>query len=236
MTWKQQMLLLGFIAVPAFTGYPVNRLDVWIVTGVTWGWVGYLLAVHALILVMLGPDHASTVISAASLITLPVVFVGGTISYLIQLAGFGQPGGTAAYSSHYAALCVTMLTVIPLALSMVAVIPFHEIERHLLLNRKGVTKLEKVLLMFLRVFNHIMYSVIPNILEVMREENRLQIGSDTGEPSHGHTREEQGPRTAGPGRLVRAITSMGIEAICAAVQHIPLWAVEISSLPDRKKD
>jgi hypothetical protein len=29
---------------------------------------------------------------------------------------------------------------------------------------------------------------------------------------------------------------LAVEGICASIQYIPLWAVEISQLPDRKMD
>ena len=236
MNWKTRFFLLVVVSIPAFTGYPVNALDFSVIPGVTWGWLGYFLTANTLILLVLGPSHFSNTVSVSALVTLPVVFVGATVSYLLFLTGFGHPDGPAAYSAHYVSLCLTMLTVIPLALSLVAVIPFHEVEQRLLSNRKGVSGFEKSQLMFLRVFNHIIYFVIPNILEVMREENRFRIG-----PDHADDRSRKtgiykgpGPRSSRMRALIRAMTRFGIEGICAAVQYIPLWAVEISRLPDRK--
>ena len=236
MSWKPRFFLLAAVAVPAFTGYPVNALDGSILPGITWGWIGYFLTVHTLIRSVLGATHAANVVSVASLITLPVVFVGGTVSYLMVLAGIGHAGGPAAYSAHYVSLCLTMLTVIPLALSMVAVIPFHRIEQNLLLHPQGVSTAEKVLLMFLRVFNHIIHAVIPNIVEVMREEQQWQIALNGSRGPHrpsGHCK-RRGIMVSRLRVIVRAMRRIGIEGICAAVQHIPLWAVEISQLPDKK--
>lgn len=236
MKWKHRLALLALSAIPAFTGYPLRQMDMTVIEGISWGWIGYFLWIHILIRFLLGAVHYANTLSVAALITVPVVFVGGALSYLIHLAGMGPADGTAAYSGHYVALCLTMLTVIPLALSMVAVIPFHRIEHNLLLNRKGVAWHEKILLMFLRVFNHILFFVIPNILEVMREEKRWQIDREGGASaeSRGKPGNQGVSLSKRLRRLIRAMTSMGIESICTAVQYIPLWAVEISRLPDRE--
>ncbi len=229
MNWRTRFLILAVVAVPAFTGYPVNQLNVPLIPGITQGWLGYFLTASTTILLVLGPRHFSNTVSIAALITLPVVFVGGSVSYLMLLAGFGHGGGQAGFSVHYVALCLTMLTVIPLALSLVAVIPFHEIEENLLAGEKGVSKSEKCLLMFLRVFNHIVYSVIPNIVDVMREEDRFHIGANIA-----GDRRRSGQVQPGFRALIRTMVRIGVEGICAAVQFIPLWAVEISQLPDKK--
>jgi capsular exopolysaccharide synthesis family protein len=120
MSWKIRFFLLAAVSIPAFTGYPVNTLNTPIIPGVTWGWLGYWLAAGTTIFCVLGGTHFSNTISVSALITLPVVFVGGTLSYLVHLSGLGQPGDPAVYSAHYVSLCLTMLTVIPLALSLVA--------------------------------------------------------------------------------------------------------------------
>jgi hypothetical protein len=82
-------------------------------------------------------------------------------------------------------------------------------------------------LMFARVFNHIVFFVIPSILEVVREERRLQPGSST-------------PRMAVSARariscLLNDLTQIGVEGICASIQYIPIWAVEISLLPGKER-
>jgi len=37
------------------------------------------------------------------------------------------------------------------------------------------------------------------------------------------------------GALIKDMTQVGVEGICASIQYIPLWAVEISQLPGRSK-
>jgi hypothetical protein len=131
-----------------------------------------------------------------------------------------------------------MLTVIPLALTMIAVVPFHEFEQNLLKNRSGVSKFQRYFLMFLRVFNHIIYSVIPNIIETLREERHynqwagreLILESDLSLSDRGRSIH---PKLK---NLIREMIQLAVEGICASIQYIPLWAVEISQLPDQKKD
>jgi hypothetical protein len=167
---------------------------------------------------------------------MPVVFVGAIVSYMIFLSGLGYKAGPYAYSPHYLSLCITMLTVIPLALSMVAIVPFHELEHKLLQKQHGVSKITKFFLMSLRVFNHIVYFVIPNILESVREERHYRkwvlntLKADTG-VKPGETVKMKIKLTG----LIKDMTQLGVEGICAAIQYIPLWAIEISQLPDKRQ-
>ena len=125
-----------------------------------------------------------------------------------------------------------MLTVIPLSLTMIAIVPFHEFEHNLLKSRSGVSKQQRFFLMFLRVFNHIIYSVIPNILETLREERYHSQWADR------ELRPKSDLSLTGRGRSIhRKLKDLIREMIqLASIQYIPLWAVEISQLPDRKKN
>ena len=88
---------------------------------------------------------------------------------------------------------------------------------------RGVAPWEKKLLMAVRVFNHITFFVIPNLLEVVREEM-------AGASRHHFS--------AGPRRRLMSLTTglvqIGVAGICGALRFIPLWAREIAELPDRK--
>lgn len=236
MNWKLRFFSLLVLSIPSFTGYPVQSFDHAIIPGATFGWVIYLCMANAAILILLGRRHFMDVISLASLLTMPVVFVGSTISYGIYWAGLGYPEGPSQYSPHYLSLCLTMLTVIPLSISLVAVIPFHELESALLIDKSNVSGFEKCLLMFLRVFNHVIYFVIPNIIEVMREERRFAFGRDIEDRSDSDQGCDPaiGRRSKWIKRLIRDMHLIGIESICASVRYIPLWAVEISQLPKLK--
>ena len=237
MNWKLKFLILVIIAVPSFTGYPVSFFEAEIFPGITYGWVIYFLVVNLFILIITGKQFFPNVVTIAVLIAMPVVFVGAAISYLIFLFGLGYPSGPAEYSAHYVLLCITMLTVIPLALSLVAIIPFQDFEQGMLNTTTGVSKIEKWVLMFLRVFNHIVFFVIPTILETMREEaqykkwvdSSLRASSTVSIPGQ---LQLLGRRLTG---LIKKMIQVGVEGICASIQYIPLWAVEISQLPGRSK-
>jgi hypothetical protein len=223
--------------VPAFSGYPVTLFDAEILSGITYGWILYFLVANVFILLVTGKRFFANALSLAALISMPVVFVGATVSYLIFLLGMGYESGQFAYSAHYVRLCVTMLTVIPLALSLIALVPFQNFEQNLLQSKHGVSKLEKSFLMFLRVFNHIVYFVIPNILETVREEWQYKKWAERSfksatVPSAAGSVISMKRKLRG---LVRDLTQLSVEGICASIQYIPLWAVEISQLPDKQR-
>jgi hypothetical protein len=235
MNWKTKLGCLLLLSIPAFSGYPLERLPGEVLSGLGTGWVVYWLAVNTAILLIGGWRFYANVLGVTAMITIPVVFGGGGVSYVIYLTGLGR-AGPAAYSPHYLSLCITMLTVIPLSLSLVAVMPLQSFEHSLLYGRQGVSKIEKFALMFLRVFNHIVYFVIPSILEIVQEERRL----------HAWTEELETAGVASPGakvpqrfkskldRLVREGIQLAVAGICSAIKYVPLWALEISQLPDSK--
>ena len=237
MNWKLKFLILMIICVPAFTWYPVASFDAEIFPGTTYGWVIYFLGVNFFILIITGRQFFPNVVTIAVLIAMPVVFVGAAISFLIFLFGWGYPSGPAEYSAHYVSLCITMLTVIPLALSLVAIIPFQDFEEGMLNTTTGVSKIEKWALMFLRVFNHIVFFVIPTILETMREEAQYKKWVDSSLRASSTVSIQGklqflGRRVSG---LIKKMIQVGVEGICASIQYIPLWAVEISQLPGRSR-
>lgn len=238
MNWKVKFFLFVVLSIPAFSGYPLNLVDSEIISGITSGWLLYCLLINLFVLVVNGKGFFENTLAIAVLISLPVVFLGSTISYMIFWLGLGYADGPSAYSPHYVSLCITMLTVIPLSLTMIAVVPFHEFEHNLLKGRSGVSKPQRFFLMFLRVFNHILYSVIPNIIETLSEERHynqwagreLLQKSDLSLSARGRSihRKLKG--------LIREMIQLAVEGICASIQYIPLWAVEISQLPDQQRD
>jgi hypothetical protein len=229
LNWRLRLGLLLVLGIPAFTGYPLGRLPTEIVPGATWGWVLYWLLTTGLLRWVNGERRHGIILGISVLITLPVVFIGAGISFLLSL-GSGPVARLAyGYSGHYIALCLSMLTVVPLALSLAAVVPVQVLEQRLL-RGCAVSPRGKALLMALRVFNHIVFFVIPTILEVVREES---VEGRWAPP----------PAVAGGGgdrwqrgrRLVQAMVIIATEGICSAVQFIPLWAVEIARLPSKIK-
>jgi len=244
MNWKIKFLILMILAVPAFAGYPVVVFDSEIISGLTHGWIAYFFLVNIAIMAIHGRQFYVGILAVTALISMPVVFVGGTIAYLIYLLGLGYETGQSAYSPHYVSVCITMLTVIPLALSLMAVVPFQRFEQKLLQNRNGVSKPEKCILMFLRVFNHIVYFVIPNILETIREEGHYWKYLKKKKISAAYSVEG---RTDSAGdrkgraikfrllNLIQEMVQLAVESICASIQFIPLWALEISQLPSKNR-
>ena len=85
----------------------------------------------------------------------------------------------------------------------------------------------KMALMFLRVFSHILYFVIPNILEVIREEGMLPGTGKAGGAQTG----AKPPLSRRLKNMVQTLVNIGVESICSAVRYVPLWAEEISRLP-----
>jgi hypothetical protein len=238
MDWKLKFILLIFLSVPAFAGYPVVLFDSELISGLTYGWVSYFFLVHAIILSINGRQFYANVLAVVALISMPVIFVGGSVSYLIFLLGLGYESGQSAYSPHYLSICITMLTVIPLALSLIGVVPFQRFEHKLLQKKAGVSKLEKSMLMFLRVFNHIVYFVIPNILETIREEGhyRKWVVGDVTSSSEPFGERKTWAIKSKILILIKDMIQLAVESICASIQYIPLWAIEISQLPDKKRN
>jgi hypothetical protein len=191
--------------------------------------------IHGAILLLTGPGFAEKAVTIAVLISAPVVFMGAGISFLLLPDAAGAALGPATYSAHYVSLWITMLTVIPLTLSMMAVIPFHEFENTLLGRPDGVSRSQKYALMFLRVFNHIVYGVIPGILEVIREERHYRAWLELQSRGHLTFVGQLKFRRQWAAALFRDMIHIGVEGICASIQYIPLWAVEISLLPEKSE-
>jgi len=229
MNWRFRLILFCMLAIPAFTGYPLGYFQESLFPGLTLGWIVYAALVHAAILGLLGPSSYRLALIICLLIALPVVLLGTAISLIVLLFRGWTTTGLNVIISHYVALAITMLTVIPLALSIVAVIPFHRMENSLLNQPGGVNLVQKIALMFARVCIHVIYFVIPDILEVLREEKTLnQIMGRQASPEE----PKLSLRVRGA-MLVRSMIQVGVEGICSSVRHIPLWAEEIARLPGR---
>ncbi|MDJ0667848.1 MAG: hypothetical protein QNJ61_11235 [Desulfobacterales bacterium] len=223
MNWKRRILLLILIGIPALTGLsPMAGLGA-ALPGVSWAAFIYAAAVNIVIGLTCGGAFAAGVLTVSVAILLPVVLGGASITWILAGVGWITAMPAGVYGAHYVRLTLNMLAVIPLALSIVATIPFGRLEQHLLKDDRGVAPWEKKLLMAVRVFNHITFFVIPNLLEVVREEM-------AGASRHHFS--------AGPRRRLMSLTTglvqIGVAGICGALRFIPLWAREIAELPDRK--
>ncbi len=232
MSWRFKTAVLWILAIPAFSGFPVNQVQGHLMPGAAYGWLGYGVTVHLVTLALLGAKAYRISVIITMLITLPVVLLGAGISFGGLLIRGWDPALQAAYTAHYLSLAITMLAVIPLALSMVAVIPIQRFEYQLLHRKQGVRMAEKIALMFLRVFSHILYFVIPSILEIIREERTFSAIAGGKKPG-GVISLPFGCRFR---TMVRMLIQVGVEGICAAIRYIPLWAEEISRLPGRTSE
>lgn len=225
--WPHGFFVLLIAAVPAFYGRALDRIPGEIVPGIAWGLVVYFGVIHLLILLLLGRRWYANLLTVATLVTLPVIYSGAAVTWLGSVLGLS--GQSAADSGiHYVRLGLTMLTVVPLALGLVALIPFNRLENRLLHRAEGISMFQKKILMVLRVFNHTVFFVIPSLLEVLREE-RSMVQTKV---SAADSLMRLGSRWARFRRLLEVATYLAVESICAAVQFIPLWAYEIGRLPE----
>jgi hypothetical protein len=224
-----RLLCLAVLAVPVFAGLSPFPAGIEIIPGLPWRPVLHVLLVLAGVACVCGRAFLANVVAVTALVIASVVYAGGLVSWLLAMAG-GNAAGVAGsmHGAHYVGLALNMLSVIPLALAIVAAIPFDRLERRLLRGTRGISSGEKYLLMFVRVFNHIVYVVIPNILEVMREEALLRAVSERVSRPVGR----RGPGSLGR-RLTAGMVQVGVGGICASLRFIPLWAREIDALPRR---
>jgi hypothetical protein len=225
MNWQGRILVLVMIGLPAFTGIsPLIGLGA-ALPGVPWSAFVYAAVVNLAVVLICGRPFAASALAVSVLILLPVVMGGAVISCSLAWLGTARPEYAGGHGAHYVRLALNMLSVIPLALGIVATLPLGRLEHYLLRDPRGVTLWEKKLLMAVRVFNHIAFFVIPNLLEVVREEqfflpsplNRMRMGSS------------KSLRV-----LTTGLVQIGVAGICTALRFIPLWAREIADLPDRK--
>lgn len=228
--WPLGFMVLLVAAIPAFFGRALDWIPGEIVTGIAWGGVVYFGVIHLVVLILLGPRWYANLLTLTTLVTLPVVYAGAAITWFGAVIGLIDHSTTAA-AIHYVQLGLTMFTVVPLALGLVAVIPFGTLEQRLLLRPDGISLFKKKILMVLRVFNHTVFFVIPSLLEVLREERSIVQGGESS--IHSATSSRYG--WARLRRLLEVVTYLAVESICAAVQFIPLWAYEIGRLPEPPK-
>ena len=226
MKWFHRLVILVIVGLPAFTGImPFGGLGE-ALPQVAWSAWLYALAVNASVALVCGAAFGLNALTVAALILLPVVYVGAAISWLIGgLTGIA-PQTAAAQGAHYVRLALNMLAVIPLALGVVAVIPFQKFEQRLLQDPRGVTEFERRLLMGVRVFNHVVFSVIPNTFEIVREERLLERCAGASDDGRFWTAVQ---------RLSAVLVQISVAGICGALRFIPLWAQEIAALPSRRK-
>ena len=228
---KPALRLIGLtiLAIPVFTGLSPLPEGQPVLPGVAWSAVADAALILGGVAGLCGRAFLANTLAVTALILAPIVFGGGLVSWLLEVLGGVPPGSAGALNGpHYIRLALNMLGVIPLALALVASIPFDRMEQGLLRRERGISTGEKYLLMFIRVFHHIVYFVIPNILEIMREEALLRRVSEPAPGLKGLLRWHVWVR-----RMIGGLVQVGVSGICAALRFIPLWAREIDDLPRR---
>lgn len=215
--------VLAALAVPVFFG-----------AGLHWGPVlageirlsrlVFLAGVAAAVALVRGRLLWLTAYAVTGVVMLSVA--GGGLLLSLLLLALGQDAREpAAILGHYAGLAVNIATVVPLALALVSLVPFAALETRLLRDPRGVTRCEKFLLMALRVFNHVLFDVMPDIVQAVGEEMRFAL--------HDRRRRRVRRRPFWSG-MVRLISFAALTAVAKALEYIHLWTVEISALPERK--
>jgi hypothetical protein len=220
---------LMVLAVPVFLGLSPFKDAREVVPGVTWEPVVVTALALGGVGGLCGRALLANTLAVSAFILAPIVWGGSLISGLLAVWG-GAALETAGqlHGAHYVRLALNMLSVIPLALAIVASMPFDRLEQRMLHRERGISTGQKYLLMAIRVFHHIVYFVIPNILEVMREEALLRrVAQNASAP--------KGPRRwrAWGRRLTSGMVHVAVSGICASLRFIPLWAREIDDLPRR---
>ena len=219
MKGRLAFVLLALTAVPALTGWPLDDLSTEVIQGLSWGWVLYGVWTHGILWSLCGGHVYGIIVSAAVWIALPVVFGGAAVSHLFNLLEI-QSRDRAVMGSHYIGLLITMLAVIPLALGIVALIPFRQIEARLLTQIHGLSLPQKAVVMLLRVFNHLLFFIMPQLLEAIREEQQMQNRAPIGFKERVR-------------QIVIQMIFLSVYAISSALHQIPMWAVEIARLPKK---
>ena len=126
------------------------------------------------------------------------------------------------------------MAVLPISIALISAIPIREFEINLLNSFNGVSKFEKDLLIGTRIFNHIIYTVFPDILLVRSEENKRN------EMTIEFVIEDTFLRKMT--KIVGFIKKKVLEyfyllltLLINSIEFIPLWAIEISELPSKKE-
>lgn len=218
-------VVLLALSVPAFTGLYLD-LGAEVFLGVGLARLVYLAVVAAMVFLLRGRYLWLTAYIIGFVIILFVVGGGLALSLVMLWAGYGAMT-LGEILNHYARLAVNMATVIPLGLALVSLIPFAAMESGLLQNPRGVSRPEKVLLMGLRVFNHVLFAVMPEILQVVFEELRFN--------RHVYAaRKTRGRRRIFLRSIIHLVTFVAFTALCNSLEYIHFWAAEISNLPNRR--
>jgi len=231
--WKLKFIILLLICLPGFTDYFVRKFSGPIMPGLTHWDIIYFFLVFVTVLIVSGRTILIFSISAVALISVSVVFTGGLIAFLRILKGFSVEK-IYEYSPHYVSLLVRLFSVVPIAIAVVATIPVREYECVLLKRMTGVSTFERIILMVSRVLSHVIYTVLPTIVQIMKEERYARKAYPVKEMLEDSVMKSTKFRRR-VSRVIAEILTIGVSFICCSLEYIPLWAQEISRLPSRKE-
>jgi len=234
--WKFKALLVFIALVPSFIGYPVVLMDSkWFFS---WtfkhlknlpsdGQVLYLIVSLFLIRFVCGKKIFLFGITAGSFVSFSVVFLGAIVGYVkARFFGFGADV-VSELSLYYINRFINIMTVVPLSVSFFLVIPFDDIEHNIITDNIGVSVYKKSVLMISRVVNNIRYSVVPDVFMVISDEKCKKqddvVSSVLNVDAFRVKLYEEVKKNL---YYVAAVIAFSLE-------YIPVWAYEISSLPNK---
>lgn len=156
--------------------------------------------------------------------------MGGLVSYIFS--GFSTKD-ILIYSDHYIKLLFNTLAILPITIAFVSAIPIREFENNLLQECKGVSSFEKKMLISSRIFNHIIYIVIPKLLQIKKEENNLNeiTFEDFIEDSFLSNLSNISLLIK---KKIQEFINLLIILVVESLEFIPLWSIEINELPNNK--
>lgn len=222
-----QSLILIMVAIPAFTGLfltqgPMLFLDIQA------GRLLYWLVTALAIILLRGRFLWLTATLIAFVIAIPVAGGGALLSLLLHVLGLSAMTPL-QITAHYVFLLINMLSMIPLAIALVSLIPTAALEARLLRGVTGVSLPQKSMLMALRVFNHVVFTVMPEIMQTVTEELRFNGYVYKTDLKVKHR------RRLFLQSILRKFMFVAVAALCLSVKYIHFWAAEISALPGKKQ-
>lgn len=231
--WRIKLVILLLVILPSFTTYFIKLFNspMFSSTEIPIWYLIYIAITFIIVYLISGRKTLLIGIVTASLLAISVVFAGGLISYI--RAGFSSEA-IPLYSQHYVIILLNTMAVVPISIALISAIPIQEYETNLLNSYKGVTSFEKKILIGTRIFNHIIYTVLPNIVLIWREEkniNKLTIE---------YVIEDTFLRKLKKvldiiKKKILEYSYLLLTLLINSIEFIPLWAIEINNLPSRKE-
>lgn len=193
-----------------------------IVPGISRYQVIYMSTVYLLIANFLSGQFLAKTLTWVVALAFPMFFVTPSIIYLSRITGLSS--ATNNYGPHYLDLIISMFIFIPLSIGLIALLrgPAKEYERHMILQYQGISLGRKRLLIGCRILVHLLFSVVPALVEVIREEKVL-----------GRIRRSSKIRIDELRASAWLLLRIVCHAVCETLQYIPLWVSEIAALPTR---